>query len=61
MSNKNCKWYTDRYRTKIGVISTGTYYDIFVYNGLKNKGVNKKSLQILVKVLDFFKNIIYNK
>ena len=26
-----------------------------------NKGVNKKSLQILVKVLDFFKNIIYNK
>ena len=35
MSNKNCKWYTDRYRTKIGVISTGTYYDIFVYNGLK--------------------------
>ena len=35
MSNKNCKWYTDRYRTKIGVISTGTYYDIFVHTGLK--------------------------
>ena len=35
MSNKNCKWYTDRYRTKIGVISTGTYYDIFVHNGLE--------------------------
>ena len=35
MSNKNCKWYTDRYRTKIGVISTGTYYDIFVHTGLE--------------------------
>lgn len=35
MSNKNYKWYTDRYRTKIGVISTGTYYDIFVHTGLK--------------------------
>ena len=34
---------------------------IFVYKDKKiNKGVNKKSLQILVKVLDFFKIIIYN-
>lgn len=32
-----------------------------IYLGKTNKGVNKKSLQILVKVLDFFKNIIYNK
>ena len=42
------------------------YYMIWQYISLfilvlKNKGVNKKSLQILVKVLDFFKNIIYNK